>query len=328
MNKETFLEELRGYLRVLEDQEQEDILAEYAQHIDMKLQKGLSEEEAIRDFGPMRDLAAEILEAYHVKPEFGKKTSGGKPDWKGPDMAGIGKWFRKAKGVFKVKTMAAIHGIRRGCIWFGRKCKNMAVFMWRPFSKLWSRIKKRPVPEEISVNMQNTNMDGEAERALSVKSVGSGQETPEIEGGLRIVKAVNIEQRPKRSFGTVFFRGIVKIWNWFAAFCIWWVRLFWNLLWLFMTLFFGFMAMITLAGVGTMLVLLPQGYPLVGILLICLGAMLCLGALTCGSYSLVLHRKKEEQEPEGKEIPEAEEEQEETPPEETEEQEEVKAEQE
>ena len=37
MNKETFLEELRGYLRILEDQEQEDILAEYAQHIDMKL---------------------------------------------------------------------------------------------------------------------------------------------------------------------------------------------------------------------------------------------------------------------------------------------------
>ena len=41
----------------------------------MKLQKGLSEEEAIRDFGPMRQLAAEILEAYHVKPEFDKKSS-------------------------------------------------------------------------------------------------------------------------------------------------------------------------------------------------------------------------------------------------------------
>lgn len=72
MNKETFLEELRGYLRILEDQEQEDILEEYAQHIDMKIQKGLSEEEAIRDFGSMRELAAEILEAYHVKPEFDK----------------------------------------------------------------------------------------------------------------------------------------------------------------------------------------------------------------------------------------------------------------
>ena len=63
MNKETFLEELRGYLRILEDQEQDDILEEYAQHIDMKLQKGLGEEEAISDFGPVKKLAAEILEA-------------------------------------------------------------------------------------------------------------------------------------------------------------------------------------------------------------------------------------------------------------------------
>ena len=60
MNKEMFLEELRGYLQVLEDQEQDDILEEYAQHIDMKMLKGLSEEEAIRDFGSVKELAEEI----------------------------------------------------------------------------------------------------------------------------------------------------------------------------------------------------------------------------------------------------------------------------
>ena len=75
MNKEMFLEELRGYLQILEDQEQDDIIEEYAQHIDMKLQKGLREEEAIRDFGPVKELAAEILEAYHVKPDFQKKKA-------------------------------------------------------------------------------------------------------------------------------------------------------------------------------------------------------------------------------------------------------------
>ncbi|MDE7257616.1 MAG: DUF1700 domain-containing protein, partial [Lachnospiraceae bacterium] len=73
MNKEKFLSELREYLSILDNQEQEDILAEYAQHIDMKIQKGLSEEEAIRDFGAVEELAAEILEAYHVNPEFRKK---------------------------------------------------------------------------------------------------------------------------------------------------------------------------------------------------------------------------------------------------------------
>ena len=68
MNKETFLQELRSHLQILEEREQQDILDEYAQHIDMKMQKGLSEEEAIRDFGSVRELAAEILEAYHVNP--------------------------------------------------------------------------------------------------------------------------------------------------------------------------------------------------------------------------------------------------------------------
>ena len=257
MNKETFLEELRGYLRILEDQEQEDILAEYAQHIDMKLQKGLSEEEAIRDFGPMRELAAEILEAYHVKPEFDKKPSAGKVDWKGTGMADTGKWFRKAKSILKSKTMAVIEGIKRGYHWIGKKCLSLAAFLWKPFSRPRTKAK-------------NT-----------------------IEGDLHNVETVKIEQRTKKSFFTALLKGIATVWNWLWAFCIWWIRLFWNLLWLFMTLFFGGMALITLAGVGTILVLLPQGYPMVGMLLICLGAMLCLGTLSCGSYSLILHRKKE-----------------------------------
>ena len=69
MNKSEFLNDLKKYLTILEDREQEDILEEYAQHIDMKLSTGLSEEEAIRDFGSVEELAAQILEAYHVKPE-------------------------------------------------------------------------------------------------------------------------------------------------------------------------------------------------------------------------------------------------------------------
>ena len=47
MNKEGFLKELESHLRVLDDKEQQDILDEYAQHIDLKMKSGLSEEEAI-----------------------------------------------------------------------------------------------------------------------------------------------------------------------------------------------------------------------------------------------------------------------------------------
>lgn len=76
MNKEGFLKELRDHLRVLDEREQEDIIDEYAQHIDLKMKSGLSEEEAISDFGNIAELAAEILEAYHVDPKFEEKTKG------------------------------------------------------------------------------------------------------------------------------------------------------------------------------------------------------------------------------------------------------------
>ena len=45
MNKTEFLDELKNGLAVLEEKEQQDILEEYTQHIDMKMERGLSEEE-------------------------------------------------------------------------------------------------------------------------------------------------------------------------------------------------------------------------------------------------------------------------------------------
>ncbi len=293
MNKETFLEELRGYLRILEDQEQEDILEEYAQHIDMKLQKGLSEEEAIRDFGPMRQLAAEILEAYHVKPEFDKKSSVHLPEFKRGGMEEGGKLFRKIGTFLKDKSIACMSGISRGLHWCAGKCRALAFWMKKPFSSIRARAEGA---EESALYMQEDPAAAREEEAFSLRHADVPQETDKGEGGLKIVKTVNIEQRPKRSLAAAFLQVITKIWDLSAAFCIWWMRLFWNLLWLFMALFFGGMALITLAGLGTVLVLLPQGYPMAGMLLICLGAMLCLGVLAWGSYSLVRRRKKEERE--------------------------------
>ena len=294
MNKETFLEELRGYLRILEDQEQEDILAEYAQHIDMKLQKGLTEEEAIRDFGPMRELAAEILEAYHVKPEFDEKPSSRLPKLKeSRGITNAGESLHKTGSFLKEKCIACIHGIRHGFQWCGRKCRALAAWMWKPFSKLSTK-KKGTQAEKAVINMQEVGQP-EADNQEFLANGAYGGQIPLGEGDLKIVKTVNIEQRQKSSLVSVFIRGLIKIWNLFVRFCIWWVRLFWNLLWLFMALLFGGMTLITLAGVGTILVLLPQGYPLAGTLLICLGGMLCMGALSCGSYSLILHGKKEGQ---------------------------------
>ena len=297
MNKETFLEELREHLRILEDQEQEDILEEYAQHIDMKLQKGLSEEEAIRDFGPMKELAAEILEAYHVKPEFDKKKSSAvrMPELKGIKIVDGGKAFRKAGGFLKVKCMACIRGIGRAFRWFGGKCRMAAAWITRPFSK--EKVLKETGDEFMygeagTLHNQGGFLDQGHEQVIS----GQGESSQDM---ILTEKGTKMGQKPKRSVPAAVFHGIKATWNLLAAFCLWWLRLFWNLAWLFMAAFFGFFTMLMLMGMGAGVVLLPQGYPVVGILLICLGGMLCFGTLSCGSFSLLIRKKKEKPDAEG-----------------------------
>lgn len=78
MDKREFLAELEQALSVLQEEELRDILDEYEQHIDMKAESGLTESEAIEDFGSLAQLTAEILEAYHVRADYaaGPKAKG------------------------------------------------------------------------------------------------------------------------------------------------------------------------------------------------------------------------------------------------------------
>lgn len=123
MNKEGFLKELREHLRVLEEREQEDIIDEYAQHIDLKMKSGLSEEEAISDFGNIGELAAEILEAYHVDPKFEEKTKG--IVIRRPDIEKVSEGSRKLAG-----KAGAFFGRIAGSI---RKIKDALTGRWRAF---------------------------------------------------------------------------------------------------------------------------------------------------------------------------------------------------
>ena len=72
MSREEFLQSLEARLQVLNEKERDDILSEYRQHISLRMESGLSEEEAIRDFGDFEELVSEILDAYNVNPEFGR----------------------------------------------------------------------------------------------------------------------------------------------------------------------------------------------------------------------------------------------------------------
>lgn len=123
MNKEGFLKELREHLRVLDEREQEDIIDEYAQHIDLKMKSGLSEEEAISDFGNIGELASDILEAYHVDPKFEEKTKG--IVIRTPDMEKVSEGSRKLAG-----KAGAFFGRIAGKI---RKIKDALAGRWRAF---------------------------------------------------------------------------------------------------------------------------------------------------------------------------------------------------
>ena len=90
MNKKEFLDVMERRLSVLEAQEREDMLSEYEQHIELKMKSGMSEQEAIEDFGDIDSLIAEILEAYHIDPSYKGVQKKGAAE-------GIG---RKASGVF------------------------------------------------------------------------------------------------------------------------------------------------------------------------------------------------------------------------------------
>ena len=76
MTKQAFLDKLRSRLSILDDNEVEDILSEYAAHIDQKVASGKTEEQAIADFGDFNELVKAILSAYKIKDSTSSGDSG------------------------------------------------------------------------------------------------------------------------------------------------------------------------------------------------------------------------------------------------------------
>ena len=68
MTKKEFVAFLNQRLSVLDQKERQEIIDEYVQHIEIKVESGKSEEEAIKDFGDLNEFVDEILSAYHVNP--------------------------------------------------------------------------------------------------------------------------------------------------------------------------------------------------------------------------------------------------------------------
>lgn len=81
-----FLKELSDRLQILNEQERQELLEEYAQHIDLKIESGLSEEEAVKDFGTPEELSAELLDVYHINSEFAAQNGEKKKLFEGIPM--------------------------------------------------------------------------------------------------------------------------------------------------------------------------------------------------------------------------------------------------
>lgn len=119
MTKAEFLSLLEQRLIVLNDEERTDLLSEYAQHIDMKVASGLSEAEAIADFGDPEELIKALLEAYHLNTNYqptANDTLTESSHTAQPFVIGVRKRFstfchtvsnRVNKAVFSIKQKAA-----------------------------------------------------------------------------------------------------------------------------------------------------------------------------------------------------------------------------
>ena len=274
MNKTEFLNELEKKIRVLNKEEINDILAEYSQHIDMRMESGLSEDEAIKDFGDMDELAAEILEAYHVNPEFDKELN--------DKQEGIGK---KAEALAEEITSSVGGPLKKLFL----KCKELILRFFNWIKQFVSKIKSSEkivfinTMKKKKAEEQPAEADGEVlektdtkaekkKRTLFKKSEKKKENTKDIKAaaGRQIKKT---KGRCRRLIGG------------FIALCVSVVAI--------LCLIPTTIAMLfAVFGLGISVVMIFTGYPMAGIFVMLLGASVASIALWLLLASFVGIRRK------------------------------------
>lgn len=245
MDKKTFIGELERALSVLQEDELKDIIGEYEQHIDMKVQSGLTEEEAITDLGSLTELSAEILEAYHVRADYAAEKKKDKRFFLA-NKERVGKELISQTGEACARTgKQTMKWLKHLGVWFFGVLMFWKARLLRPLA--WA--------EGTSVMWR---------------------------GGAGLMKK-------SRNTCTRLFAAGIQLW-WCAA--RWCVRIGWNAFWIGFACFCGGMGLFFLYGLGFLVVMLAQGYPLLGLTLGCLGLNLCLFAATGFSLTLLWRKQK------------------------------------
>ena len=220
------------------------------------MESGLSEADAIKDFGNMDDLAAEILEAYHVNPEYEKNedtvtdTAENKKDLKGLWTAFMGICASAAGGI---KSF-----FKAG----GRLIKKIVLKIWSLISLLWFKIKglfgrkEKPVKSETEqiINETDINENTDIKKSDKHKKIGKakGRCGKMISGFLFVCLAIIV------------------------ILCL-------------IPVTIG--GLISVFGLGASIMMMVQGYPVLGIFIICLGCSVMGVSLWLLLVSLIIRKK-------------------------------------
>ena len=286
MNKAEFLHILRERLSILDENELEDILSEYEQHIDLKAAGTMTEEAAIADFGDIGELTAEILEAYHVRADFDRN--------KEPE---------KKNESHKNAVMRAGRKISDSCKkgWesFLQGLENIGLFVQKWAGKCRTAIHnlfsgKKNTEEKAEKKAAKRNGNLKKNRLLSFGSREHEEKRDKMENKKRIT----------------LFSVIGMMCKGCAAAVMWCVKAIWNVFCTCAGLLTGLFACVCIFILGTTIVLLAMGYPLLGILLAVLGLTMCTCSFTVLCFTLIIRRKGQAGESTGTAVREADEEEE------------------
>lgn len=264
MDKATFLVQLQKNIGMLDDDEQKDIIDEYSQHIDMKVSGGMTEAEAIEDFGDFNEFVRDVLNAYHVKAPFDQgdavEAAATASPTAGDRLDDAVRGGAQAAG-------RAVDATKRGA-------RKMASAVTGAAGKFSDRAKeavsqasaaRAEARAEAAASGVEADRDGSESRAAAASGTSRGM-IAEV-GGMA------------RSFGGVCW-NVAKTaarWCWnFAVACL--------------MASGGFMALVSLFCLGLGVVFLVQGYPVAGLTIAAAGCSMAFAAISFLLSRLIMRK--------------------------------------